>query len=189
VLEQAAGRFNRLNEPTFHCHAVEIALDEETGRIEVLRYVAVHDAGRIVNPVGARGQVEGGVVQGLGYALTEQLEIGADGRIRNADLVDYRIPTITDIPRAIETVFVESSPALDGPAGAKGLGEPPVILSAAAVGAALRDIVGHTPHRLPFDAPAVARFLDDHSHAQARSPRPAARHCPAGPDAAELQDQ
>jgi CO/xanthine dehydrogenase Mo-binding subunit len=170
VIEQAAGRFNRLNEPTFHCHAVEIALDEETGRIEVVRYVAVHDAGRIVNPVGARGQVEGGVVQGLGYALTEHLEIGADGRIRNGDLVDYRIPTIADIPRAIETIFVESSPALGGPAGAKGLGEPPVILSAAAAGAALRDILGHTPHRLPFDAPAVARFLEDHHHGRARRP-------------------
>jgi CO/xanthine dehydrogenase Mo-binding subunit len=161
VLEQAAGRFNRLNEPTFHCHAVEIALDEETGHIEVLRYVAVHDAGRIVNPVGARGQVEGGVVQGLGYALTEQLLIGADGRIRNGDLVDYRIPTIADVPHAIETIFVESSPGLDGPAGAKGLGEPPVILSAAAIGAALHDIVGRTPTQLPFDAPTVARFLAD----------------------------
>jgi CO/xanthine dehydrogenase Mo-binding subunit len=161
VLEQAAGRFDRLNEPTFHCHAVEIALDEETGHIDVLRYVAVHDAGRIVNPVGARGQVEGGVVQGLGYALTEQLLIGADGRIRNGDLVDYRIPTIADVPHAIETIFVESSPGLDGPAGAKGLGEPPVILSAAAIGAALRDIVGRTPDKLPFDAPTVAGFLAD----------------------------
>jgi CO/xanthine dehydrogenase Mo-binding subunit len=159
ILEQAAGRMDRLNEPTFHCHGVEIALDEETGRIEVLRYVAVHDAGRIVNPVGARGQVEGGVVQGIGYALTEELLTDREGRIRNGDLVDYRIPTIADVPRSIETIFVESSPALNGPRGAKGLGEPPVILPAAAIAAALRDILGRRPHRLPFDAPSIAAFV------------------------------
>jgi CO/xanthine dehydrogenase Mo-binding subunit len=160
VVEQAEGRFDRLNEPTFHCHGVEVALDEETGRIEVLRYVAVHDAGRIVNPVGARGQVEGGVVQGIGYALTEQLITDRDGRIRNGDLVDYRIPTIADVPDSIETVFVESSPATNGPRGAKGLGEPPVILPAAAIGAALRDILGRQPHRLPFDAPSMTAFVE-----------------------------
>jgi CO/xanthine dehydrogenase Mo-binding subunit len=160
MVEHAVGRFDRLNEPTFHCHGVEVALDEETGRIEVLRYVAVHDAGRIVNPVGARGQVEGGVVQGIGYALTEQLMTDRDGRIRNGDLVDYRIPTIADVPDSIETVFVESSPAMNGPRGAKGLGEPPVILPAAAIGAALRDILGRQPHRLPFDAPSMAAFVE-----------------------------
>jgi CO/xanthine dehydrogenase Mo-binding subunit len=120
----------------------------------------VHDAGRIVNPVGARGQVEGGVVQGIGYALTEQLITDRDGRIRNGDLVDYRIPTIADVPDSIETVFVESSPATNGPRGAKGLGEPPVILPAAAIGAALRDILGRQPHRLPFDAPSMTAFVE-----------------------------
>jgi CO/xanthine dehydrogenase Mo-binding subunit len=123
--------------------------------------VAVHDAGRILNPVGARSQVEGGVVQGIGYTLTEELMVDAAGVIRNADLVDYRIPTIADVPDMIETVFVETAPAREGPYGAKGLGEPPVIIPAAAIGAALRDILGAQPNTLPLDAPRVAAFLDD----------------------------
>ncbi|WP_051791369.1 xanthine dehydrogenase family protein molybdopterin-binding subunit [Amycolatopsis jejuensis] len=152
--------FDAFNEATFHCHAAEIELDCETGRIEVLRYLAVHDIGTVLNPAGARGQVEGGVVQGLGYALSEVLDVGADGIVRNADLVDYRLPTIADVPREIETVFVAGYPGATGPRGAKGVGEAPVIVPAAAVGAALRDILGATPHVLPMDPIRIADFLD-----------------------------
>ncbi|MFI0480733.1 xanthine dehydrogenase family protein molybdopterin-binding subunit [Actinomadura sp. 9N215] len=153
-------RFDVFNEATFHCHAAEIELDTETGRIEVVRYLAVHEIGTVLNPDGARGQVEGGVVQGLGYALSEVLDVGADGAVRNADLVDYRMPTIADVPREIETVFVEGHPGPSGPRGAKGIGEPPVIIPAATVGAALGDILGATPHELPYDPIRVAAFLD-----------------------------
>lgn len=110
-------RFSTLHEPTFHCHGAEIELDEETGRIEVLRYIAAHDVGTVLNPAGARGQVEGGVVQGLGYALTEAMDVDDAGVVRNADLVDYRIPTVADAPREIETVFVEGHPGPSGPHG------------------------------------------------------------------------
>lgn len=154
-------RFLRLGEPTFHCHGVEIALDDETGTIEVLNYVAVHDVGRVINPVGARGQVEGGVVQGIGYALTEQLKIDAQGRIINGNLHDYRIPTIADVPSTIETVFVETNQSLSGPMGAKGLGEPPVIIPAAAIGSAVRDLLGVQPYRLPLDADTITSALAD----------------------------
>jgi CO/xanthine dehydrogenase Mo-binding subunit len=157
--ELEGARFSRLGEPTFHCHGVEIALDEETGQIEVLRYVAAHDVGRILNPVGARGQVEGGVVQGIGYALFENLQTDSTGRIRNADFVDYRLPTIADIPQSIETIFIETNEAAQGPFGAKGLGEPPVILAAAAIGSAVRDILGRQPMRLPLDAASIAAFM------------------------------
>ncbi|MFI0418710.1 xanthine dehydrogenase family protein molybdopterin-binding subunit [Spongiactinospora sp. 9N601] len=153
-------RFDAFNEATFHCHAAEIELDPETGRIEVLRYLAVHEIGTVLNPDGARGQVEGGVVQGLGYALSEVLDVGADGTVRNADLVDYRLPTIADVPRQIETVFVAGHPGPSGPRGAKGIGEAPVIIPAAAIGAALRDILGDQPRALPFDPIRVAAFLD-----------------------------
>ncbi len=153
-------RYCRLGEPTFHCHGVEIAVDPDTGRIEVLRYIAVHDAGRIINPVGARGQVEGGVVQGIGYALTEHLETNERGEIRNPNLVDYRMPTITDVPPDIETVFIESSEGSTGPFGVKGLGEPPIILPAASIGSALRDIYGSQPLRLPLDGPAISEFIN-----------------------------
>lgn len=154
-------RFVRLGEPSFSCHGVEIALDESTGRIEVLRYVAVQDIGRVLNPVAAIGQVEGGVVQGIGYSIMENLEIDADGRVRNDNFHDYRLPTIADAPHSIETVFIESNPATKGPFGAKGLGEPPTILPAAAIGSALRDLIGAQPSRVPFDAHSIAAFLKD----------------------------
>ncbi|SFN44917.1 CO or xanthine dehydrogenase, Mo-binding subunit [Streptomyces sp. cf124] len=148
-------RFLRLGEPTFHCHGVEIALDEETGRVDVLNFIAVHDVGRVVNPVGARGQVEGGVVQGIGYALTENLRTNDLGVIVNGNFHDYRLPTIADVPPNIETVFIENNPSRTGPFGAKGLGEPPVILPAAAIGSALRDLLGVQPYQLPLDADRV----------------------------------
>lgn len=153
-------RYRALGEATFHCHGAEIEIDQETGRIEVRRYIAVHEVGRIVNPVGARGQVEGGVVQGIGYALTEHLETGEHGEIRNPNFVDYRIPTILDVPPLIETVFVESYANPRGPLGAKGLGEPPILLAAPAIGSALRDALGRTPQQLPFDPRSVLAILD-----------------------------
>ncbi|NWL27166.1 hypothetical protein DM794_08860 [Paenarthrobacter ureafaciens] len=155
-------RFHRLGEPTFHCHGVEIALDEETGRIDVLNFIAAHDVGTIVNPVGARGQVEGGVVQGIGYALTENLKTNAAGVIVNGNFHDYRLPTIADVPPNIETVFIETNSSRTGPFGAKGLGEPPVILPAAAIGSALRDVLGGQPYHLPLDADRVAITMAEH---------------------------
>jgi CO/xanthine dehydrogenase Mo-binding subunit len=154
-------KMDAFNEPTFHCHAVEIALDEETGRVEVLRYLAVHDIGKVIDVEGARGQVEGGVVQGLGYALSELIDVDERGVVRNADLVDYRIPTIADVPRELEVVFVEDHPAPTGPHGAKGIGEASVIPPAAAVGAALRDALGRQPTRLPLDATRLCELLEE----------------------------
>jgi len=153
--------FDAFNEPTFHCHGAEIELDEATGRVEILRYVAAHDTGPVLNPEGAEGQVEGGVVQGLGFALSEVMDIGPDGIVRNADLVDYRMPTIADIPRSIEVTLIDGHPGPSGPHGAKGIGEAPVILPAAAVGAAVRDILGRQPTRLPMDPIRLCAFMDD----------------------------
>ncbi|HIF81939.1 MAG TPA: hypothetical protein EYQ05_15555 [Gammaproteobacteria bacterium] len=153
-------RFPGLGEPTFHCHGVEIALDEETGRIEVLRYVAVHEAGKILNPVGARSQIEGGIAQGIGYALTENLQVDENGAVRNDNFHDYRMLTIADAPMSIETIFIETHESATGPFGARGLGEPPVILPAAAIGSAIRDILGSQPTKLPFDAASMASFVE-----------------------------
>jgi CO/xanthine dehydrogenase Mo-binding subunit len=153
--------FASLNEPTFGCHGVEIELDQETGRIRVLRYVAAHDTGPVLNPAGARGQIEGGVVQGLGQALTELMDVGADGVLRNANLVDYRLPTIADAPQSIESVMIENHPAPTGPRGVKGVGEPPVLMPPAAIGAALRDLLGAQPASLPLDPIRVCELLDE----------------------------
>lgn len=152
-------RMARLGEPTFHCQGVEIALDPDTGRIEVLRVVAAHDIGQVLNPVSARGQVEGGVVQGIGYAIYENLETDKLGAVRNGNLHDYRMPTIKDVPLSIETIFIDSY-ASTGPFGAKGIGEPPVIIPAAAIGSALREMLGRQPMNLPFDAAAMVSFLE-----------------------------
>ena len=163
-------RVLRLGEPTFHCHGVEIALDEETGRIDVLNFIAVHDVGRVVNPVGARGQVEGGVVQGIGYALTENLRTNDLGVIVNGNFHDYRLPTIADVPPNIETVFIETNHSHTGPFGAKGLGEPPVILPAAAIGSALRDLLGVQPYHLPLDADRVVLTMAERDSHPAPGP-------------------
>ncbi|MFI5797776.1 xanthine dehydrogenase family protein molybdopterin-binding subunit [Streptomyces sp. NPDC051677] len=165
-------RFLRLGEPTFHCHGVEIALDEETGRVDVLNFIAVHDVGRVVNPVGARGQVEGGVVQGIGYALTENLRTNDLGVIVNGNFHDYRLPTIADVPPNIETVFIETNHSRTGPFGAKGLGEPPVILPAAAIGSALRDLLGVQPYHLPLDADRVVLTMAERDSHPAPGPPP-----------------
>lgn len=177
-------RFHRLGEPTFHCHGVEIAVDEETGRIDVLNYIAVHDVGRIINPVGARGQVEGGVVQGIGYALTEDLKTNDLGVIVNGNFHDYRLPTIADAPPNIETVFIETNRSHTGPFGAKGLGEPPVILPAAAIGSALRNLLGVQPYKLPLDADRVVRAVAkraSHQTGHGASLSPDSVVSPAGP--------
>ena len=149
------------NEPTFHCHGAEVSLDAATGRIVVHRYVAAHDTGTVINPAGVRGQVQGGVAQGLGYALLEEMLLDDRGAVRNTDLHDYRIPTVGDMPDELEIILVDAYPSTTGPHGAKGVGEAPILLPAAAVAAALCDLVGDAPNRLPLSADRVSDFLVD----------------------------
>jgi CO/xanthine dehydrogenase Mo-binding subunit len=151
--------FAVFNEPSFHCHAAEVEVEEATGRIRVARYAAVHDIGPALNPAGVRGQIEGGVVQGIGYALFEEIQTDASGTTMNASLVDYRLPTIADVPDRIEVVVVSDHPGSQGPRGAKGIGEAPIILPAAAIGAAVRDALGAQPLDLPLDAPRIRQLV------------------------------
>jgi CO/xanthine dehydrogenase Mo-binding subunit len=151
--------FAAFNEPTYHCHAAEIEIDDATGRLRVLRYLAAHDLGPVLNPAGVRGQIEGGVVQGIGYALFEEIQRDAHGRTLNASLVDYRLPTIADIPDELEVIIVSEHPGKDGPQGAKGIGEAPIILPAAALGAAVRDATGSQPNSLPLSAEKVSALI------------------------------
>jgi CO/xanthine dehydrogenase Mo-binding subunit len=153
-------RLAAFNEPTFHCHGVEIEIDQELGTVRPLRYVAAHDTGSCVSIAGVKGQVEGGVVQGLGYALYEEVLIDADGSTRNADLVDYRLPTIADTPEEIVVLPIENFPSAHGPRGAKGIGEPPVILPAAAIASAVRDGLGVRLTELPLRADRVAAAVE-----------------------------
>jgi CO/xanthine dehydrogenase Mo-binding subunit len=152
IMDGCAGnmRISSFNEPTFHCHGVEVEIDPELGAVRVVRYVAAHDTGPWIATGGVRGQIEGGIVQGIGYALYEEMLIGDDGRTRNADLVDYRLPTIADVPDEICIIPVEGFPGTNGPRGAKGIGEAPIILPAAAIGSAIRDAVGARITDLPL---------------------------------------
>jgi CO/xanthine dehydrogenase Mo-binding subunit len=124
---------------SWSANVVEVAVDTETGETRVLRVHSGHDAGRIINPTAAEGQVEGGVVQGLGYALVEE-HLLKDGRILNDQFSTYIIPTSLDTPE-IRPIFVEH-PFPWGPYGAKGLGETPIIAVAPAVTAAIAHATG-----------------------------------------------
>jgi aerobic carbon-monoxide dehydrogenase large subunit len=138
-------------------HAATVAIDPETGRVEVLRLAAVDDAGRIVNPLLAEGQVIGGAVQGLGAALSEEMVHDPDGQPRTASFVDYGIPTAADVP-AVATAFVESPSPLN-PLGAKGIGEGGAIGAPAAVASAVADALGGAELDPPFTPERVWRAL------------------------------
>jgi CO/xanthine dehydrogenase Mo-binding subunit len=149
--------FRHFNAPTFHVHLAEVQIDPDTGRVQILRYVVAQDVGRAVNPAGIEGQIHGGVAQGIGYALFENIRL-ADGRVLESDLEAYRLPGALDVPR-IEAILLEH-PDPAGPYGAKGAGEPPIVPVAAAIANAVSDAIGRPIDRLPitpFDVLAALR--------------------------------
>jgi carbon-monoxide dehydrogenase large subunit len=118
-------------------HACEVEVDIETGGVRVLRYVAVQDSGRLINPLLAEGQVHGGVAHGIGNALLEHMRYDAHGQPVTTTLADYLMPTATDVP-TVEVLFHES-PSPSNPLGIKGIGEGGVLPVAAAVSSAIDD--------------------------------------------------
>lgn len=140
----------------FATHAAEVEVDLETGRVQVLRMVCAHDVGKALNPLALQGQVEGGVVQGLGYALTEELVV-REGKLQNPSFVDYHIPRATDVP-PIDVEWIETDDP-DGPYGAKGMGESPIIPVAAAVANAVADALGVRLRQIPMTCERVLAAL------------------------------
>ncbi|MBM4408816.1 MAG: xanthine dehydrogenase family protein molybdopterin-binding subunit [Chloroflexi bacterium] len=134
--------------PTFGTHAVRVKVDRDTGVVRVLKVVAAHDSGYIVNKVGAAGQVTGGVVMGLGQALTEGTQISGEGRVRNAHLLDYKLQTMADVPD-ISVWFTDTAVSDAGPKGSKGVGEPPCIPTPGAVANAIAAATGARVRELP----------------------------------------
>ncbi len=128
-------------------HRAVVDVDPELGLVRVVQVDTAQDVGRIINPLAAQGQVEGGIMQGVGLAVMEELVID-EGRIRNANFTDYLLPTTLDAPD-VEMRFIEE-PSAWGPFGAKGIGEPPTISSTPAVAAAIRHAVGRHLHRVPI---------------------------------------
>jgi len=142
---------------TFGAHAVEVAVDTETGEITLLKSVACHDVGRAINPTAVEGQIQGGSAQGLGYALMEEVQVKG-GIIQTPSLSEYLIPTSRDIPTT-RALILESGTGV-GPFGAKGIGEPSLTPAAAAVANAVSDAIGVRIRTLPLTPERVLAALD-----------------------------
>jgi CO/xanthine dehydrogenase Mo-binding subunit len=134
--------------PSYSVDIVTVEVDPETGQVRILDVVAGQDVGRALNPTLVEGQMEGGVVQGLGFGMMEGYRHDGEGHVLNPNFLNYPLPTSADIP-GIRTVMVEE-PAPDGPYGGKGVGEPPIIPGAAALANAIHDAVGVRVTELPI---------------------------------------
>ncbi|OIQ09103.1 4-hydroxybenzoyl-CoA reductase subunit alpha [Moorella thermoacetica] len=139
---------------TYGAHGIEIEVDTKTGNMRVLKIVSAFDVGRVLNEMLVKGQVIGGIVQGLGTAFSEVLLYDREGRLLTRNLVDYKIPTAKDLPDVIETYFVET-PQLDGPYGARGVAEHPMISITSAIGNALANATGLELYEVPLSAERV----------------------------------
>jgi CO/xanthine dehydrogenase Mo-binding subunit len=144
--------------PGMAVHIVRVKVDPDTGHVQPLRYVAVQDVGRAINPASVESQMQGGAVQGVGWGLFERMEYDASGTPITASLMDYVIPKASQSP-SLEAVLVEV-PSKAGPFGAKGVGEPPVIPGAAALANAVRDACGARVLELPITPERVLQALD-----------------------------
>jgi len=141
---------------TFGAVAVEVAVDTETGQIELLKCAACHDVGRAINPAAVEGQIAGGTVQGLGYALMEEFAL-ENGQVKTPSFAEYLIPTSADYP-ATDVIVLESGTGV-GPFGAKGIGEPALTPAAPAVANAVADALGVRIHELPFTPERVLKAI------------------------------
>lgn len=143
---------------TFGTHACEVGVDTRTGHVRVLAYAACHDVGRAINPLRLEGQIQGGAVQGIGYALTEEIAV-TDGTSQSMLFADYLIPAATDVPD-IDVTYLESGEG-KGPFNARGIGEPPIAPPAAALASAIEDAIGVRLYELPFTPDRILAAFDD----------------------------
>jgi CO/xanthine dehydrogenase Mo-binding subunit len=144
--------------PGFATHVCDVEIDPETGNVKVLRYTASQDVGRAIHPSYVEGQIQGGVAQGVGWALNEEYIFDADGRMENAGFLDYRVPVASDLPM-IDTILIEV-PNPRHPYGAKGVGEVPIVPPLAAVANAVRAAIGVRMCDLPLSPPKIRAALD-----------------------------
>ncbi len=141
----------------FATHVVDVEVDPETGKVQVLRYTAVQDCGKAVHPSYVEGQIQGGVVQGIGWGLNEEYVYNERGEMTNASFLDYRLPTSLDLPM-IEPVIVEVANP-DHPFGVRGVGEVPIVPPPAALANAIYRAVGVRLRELPMSPPRVAKAI------------------------------
>ena len=147
--------------PAFATHICDVEVDAETGRIDIVRYTAFQDVGRAIHPSYVEGQIQGGVAQGIGWALNEEYIYDDDGQLENPGFLDYRMPVASDLPM-IEAVVLEV-PNDAHPHGVRGVGEVPIAPPMAAVANAIRDAVDLRLCDLPMSPPKVLAALDEQS--------------------------
>jgi CO/xanthine dehydrogenase Mo-binding subunit len=148
-----------MNVFTFGCHVAEVAVDVETGEVQVERIAAIHDVGRVISPVQASSQVEGGVIQGIGHTLSEERLLDPrTGTVLTQTLDAYKLPTIADVPEIVTDLVDEPDEHLTN-LGSKGLGEPPIVPVAAAIANAIRDATGADVRSLPITREEMLRAL------------------------------
>ncbi len=153
---------------TFGVQVAEVAVDVETGEVTVERVAAIHDVGRVINPLGASSQIEGGIIQGIGHTLSEsRLTDPATGSILTRTFDAYRMPTIADVPEIIGEL-VDSPDGQLTNLGSKGIGEPPIIPTSAAIANAIRDATGADIRTLPISRAEVLAALEEARRREAR---------------------
>jgi CO/xanthine dehydrogenase Mo-binding subunit len=156
----AFGHFiDAIDIPVFAVHQCEVAVDPETGHVEVLGYAVVQDVGRALNPRAIFGQIQGGVVQGMGYAMHEEITVGGNGRIQQDSFETYRLPLAGDVV-PVEISLHEGAPSI-GPLGTKGAGEVPILNVAATIGCAVANATGKRVQQIPLTPPRVLALLLD----------------------------
>jgi xanthine dehydrogenase molybdenum-binding subunit len=139
--------------------AAEVEVDTVTGTVTVLKYVAAHDVGRAINPFSTEQQIEGGVIMGIGAALTEELKVDfATGLPLNGNLLDYKVLSIKDVPRSIDVILVEK-PKEWGVYGAQGTGEPPIALPPPTIANAVYNAIGAWVEHMPITRSKVLEAL------------------------------
>jgi CO/xanthine dehydrogenase Mo-binding subunit len=144
--------------PGFAAQFCDVEVDPETGQVKILRYVAAQDAGRAVHPKYVEGQIQGGVVQGIGWALNEEYIYDRNGKLENPGFLDYRIPVASDLPM-IETIIVEV-PNPNHPYGVKGVAEANIVPPMAAIANAIENAIGQRLTELPMSPPKVLAAID-----------------------------
>jgi xanthine dehydrogenase molybdenum-binding subunit len=155
------GRIVPPNAPPWHAHFVEVEVDTETGVIQIIKVAAVHDVGRAINPKIVEGQIEGGVMMGLGYALGEEILVDEKGKPQHTGIHKYFLPTAMDTPE-IEAMYVESNDPT-GPFGAKGVGECGLVPTAPAVATAVYDAIGIRFTEIPMTPERVYKKIKEQS--------------------------
>ncbi len=142
---------------SFGVHIADVEVDKETGATKVLRYTVFQDAGKAIHPAYVEGQMQGGAVQGIGWALNEEYIYGKDGRLQNAGFLDYRVPVASDLPM-IETVILEI-PNPGHPYGVRGVGETPIVPPLATLTNAVSRAIGKRMSELPMSPPRILKVL------------------------------